>query len=120
MHHCEHVAIANLEHRPECNHRAYLDRDDHWNGWICPYFEKSEIERMTALLPEFDDGLVYASEAIRSPRRTAQIILAFPGADVDTMHLYPIGTRFRTWVIVEGLSPAAGLPDDRKQTGAIE
>ena len=53
------VAIADLESRHECIHRAYLNSEETWNGWACPYFEKPEVERMSAWLPEFDDSLVY-------------------------------------------------------------
>lgn len=52
------VAIADLEDRPECVHAAYLDPAEEWNGWACPYFERAEVERMAAWLPEFDDSLV--------------------------------------------------------------
>ena len=43
-----HVAISDLESRPECVHRAYLNPDDTWNGRACPYFEKPEVECMSA------------------------------------------------------------------------
>lgn len=48
------VAISDLESHPECVHRAYLNSDDTWNGWACPYFEKPEVERMTEWRKEHD------------------------------------------------------------------
>lgn len=56
------VVIADLEDRPECVHRAFLDPTEAWNGWTRLYFERTEVERMAAWLPEFDDSLVYDEE----------------------------------------------------------
>ena len=49
------VAIAALEDRFEGVHPAYLDPTEDWNGRACPYFERAEVERMAAWLPEYDD-----------------------------------------------------------------
>ncbi len=102
-----HVAIADLESHPGYVHRAYLDPEDTWNGWACPYFEKYEVERMAAWLPEFDDGLVY-DEAADTFTTTydPDAPESFTGTDIDGMHLYPIGSGSWTWLIVE--EPTSG------------
>ncbi len=98
------VTIADLESRPGCAHRAYLDPEEEGNGWACPYFEKSEVERMAAWLPEFDDGLVYSAEDDTfTTTYDPDLPEAFKGEDVDGTHLYPIGA----WVIVDGESTPA-------------
>nr|WP_314784091.1 hypothetical protein [Olsenella uli] len=107
------VAISDLESRPECIHRASLDPEDTWNGWACPYFEKPEAERMSAWLPELDDGLVYdvATDTFTTtydPEATE----SFTGTDIDGMHLYPIGNGSWTWVIVDSDMPAPESPDN--------
>lgn len=96
------VAIADLEDRPECVHRAYLDPAEEWNGWARPYFERAEVERMAAWLPEFDDSLVYDEEA-DAFRTTydSDLTETFPGTDIDGRHLYPIGAGSWTWVMVD-------------------
>lgn len=82
------VEISDLESRPECVHRAYLDPEEEWNGWACPYFEKSEIGRMTAWLPKFDDGPEY-DEATDTFVTTydPDAPEPFAGIDIDVMHL---------------------------------
>lgn len=97
------VAISNPESRPECVHRAYLNPDDTWNSWACPYFEKSEVERMAAWLPEYDDSLVF-DEATDTFVTTydPDTPESFAGIDIDGVHLYPIGNGSWTWSIVEG------------------
>lgn len=111
------VAIADLEPRSECAHRAYLDPKEEWNGWACPYFEKSEVERMAAWLPEFDDGLVYSAEDDTfTTTYDPDLPEVFKGEDVDGMHLYPIGAGSWIWVIVDGESTPA--PEDG--TAAVE
>lgn len=96
------VAISDPESRPECAHRAYLNSNDAWNGWACPYFEKSEVERMVAWLPEFDDSLVF-DEATDTFTTTydPDAPESFAGIDIDGMHLYPIGNGSWTWSIVK-------------------
>lgn len=108
-----HVAIADLESRPECIHRAYLDHEDEWNGWACPYFEKSEVECMSAWLPEFDDGLVY-DEATDTSTTTydPDAPESFTGTDIDGMHLYPIGNGSWAWSIVDGSTEEPESPKD--------
>ena len=102
-----HVAIADLEPRPECVHRAYLDPEDTWNGWTCPYFEKSEVERMAAWLPEFDDDLKYDDVTDTfTTTHDADAPESFAGTIVDGMHLYPIVNGSWTRSIVE--EPASG------------
>ena len=116
-----HVAIADLEGRPECVHRAYLDPDDTWNGWACPYFEKAEAERMNEWLPELDDGLDYSADTDAfTTRYDPDAIETFTGTDIDGMHLYPIGYGSWTWSIVEG-KPATTQEstDNGEQVGVI-
>ena len=113
------VAIADLESRPECAHRAYLDPEEEWNGWACPYFEKSEVERMAAWLLEFDDGLVYSTEDDTfTTTYDPDLPEAFKGEDVDGMHLYPIGAGSWIWVIVDGESTPAS-EDSAAASGTI-
>lgn len=98
-----HVAIADLEERSECVHRAYLDPEETWNGWAYPYFKKSEIERMAAWLPEFDDSLVFdATSDTFTTTYDPDAPESFVGIDINGMHLYPIGNGSWTWSIVEG------------------
>lgn len=96
------VAVADMEEREECIHQAYLDPDEKWNGWACPYFEEEEVEQMSEWLPEFDDSLVYVEDedayvSTYDPARPE----SFEGCDIDGMHLYPIGYGSWTWVIVD-------------------
>ncbi|WP_343006045.1 MULTISPECIES: hypothetical protein [unclassified Collinsella] len=113
------VAIADLESRPECAHRAYLDPEEEWNGWACPYFEKSEVERMAAWLLEFDDGLVYSTEDDTfTTTYDPDLPEAFKGEDVGGMHLYPIGAGSWIWVIVDGESTPAS-EDSAAASGTI-
>ena len=96
------VAIADLEDRPECVHAAYLDPAEEWDEWACPYFERAEVERMAAWLPEFDDSLVYDEESDAfSTTYDPDLTETFPGTDIDGRHLYPIGAGSWTWVIVD-------------------
>ena len=96
------VAIADHEDRPECGHSAYLDPAEDWNGWACPYFERAEVERMAAWLPEFDDSLVYdeESDAFRTTY-DPDLVETFSGTDIDGRRLYPIGAGSWTWIIVD-------------------
>ena len=97
------VAISDLESRPECVHRAYIDPEDTWNGWACPYFEKPEVERMAAWLHDFDDSLVFDETADTfTTTYDPDAPESFAGIDIDGMHLYPIGNGSWIWTIVEG------------------
>lgn len=40
------VAIVDLESRPVCVYRDYIDPEEERNGGTCLYFEKPEVERM--------------------------------------------------------------------------
>lgn len=96
------VAIADMGDRPECVHRAYLDPDEDWNGWMRPWFTKDEVERMGTWLPEFDDGLVYdAEEDTFTTTYDPDMPEVYQGADVDGMHLYPVGSGSWMWELVE-------------------
>lgn len=96
------VAIFDLESRPECVHRAYLDPEETWNGWACPSLEKPEVERMAVWLPDFDDGLVF-DETTDTFTTTydPDASESFAGTEIDGMHLYPIGNGSWTWTTVE-------------------
>lgn len=113
MHAWHTVAISDLESRPECIHRAYLDPKDTWNGWACPYFDKTKVKRMVAWLSEFDDGLVYdeTTDAFTTTY-DPDAPESFMGTDIDGMHLYPIGNGSWTWSIVEDGASAPDLPDN--------
>ena len=102
-----HVAIADLESHPNRVHRAYLNPMNTRNGRACRYFEKSEVERISAWLPEFNDALVH-DEATDTFTTTydAGAPESFAGTDVDDIHLYPIGNGSRTRSIVE--EPTSG------------
>lgn len=96
------VAIADLESRPECVHRAYLDPENEWNGWACPYFKKPEVERMAEWLSEFEDSLVY--DEVTDTFITTydpDAPESFSGTDINGMHFYPIGNGSWTWSILE-------------------
>lgn len=96
------VAIAGLENRPECTHRALLDPDERWNGWVCPYFEKSEAMAMNAWLPVFDDRLMYSSTADSfTTSYDEECPEIFHATDIDGQKLYPIGDSSWTWVMVD-------------------
>ena len=81
---------------------TYLDPEDTWNGWAYPNFEKVEVERMAAWLPEFGDGLMYdgATDTFTTTY-DPDALETFTGIDIDGMHLYPIGNSSWTWSIVE-------------------
>ncbi|WP_052445206.1 hypothetical protein [Collinsella bouchesdurhonensis] len=107
-----HIAISDLESRHECVRRAYLNSDDTRNGWACPHFEKSEVKRMVAWFPEFDDSLVFdkttdAFTATYDPDAPE----SFTDIEIDGMHLYPIGNESWTWSIVEGNAPDSVSPE---------
>lgn len=109
------VAIADIESRPECVHCAYLDPEEEWNGWACPYFERSEVERMAAWLPEFDESLVYdeATDAFTTTY-DPDAPESFTGTDIDGMHLYPIGNGSWTWAIIDSSAEGLVSPEDSK------
>lgn len=115
------VAITDFEDRPDCIHRAYLDPEDTWNGWACPYFEKAEAERMNEWLPEFDDGLDYSPDTDAfTTRYDPDAIETFAGTDIDGMHLYPIGNGSWTWSIVEDEPDSAQeSPDDGEKVSVV-
>lgn len=102
MYEWHNVAIADLENRRECIHCALLDPDERWNGWVCPYFEKSEAMAMNAWLSEFDDELVYSSTA-DSFTTTYDVDCpeVFHAIDINGMKLYPIGNGSWTWIMVD-------------------
>ena len=108
MHTWHLVAMADLEDRPECVHRAYLDPEETWNGWVCPYFEKEEAERMNDWPPDLDDGLDYDAETDAfATRYDQEATETFVGIDIDGMYLYPIGNGSWTWAIVSAKTSEA-------------
>lgn len=96
------VAIAGMEGLPECIHRAYLDPAIEWNGWACPFFEKSEVLRMNVWLTTLDDGLEYSSDndsfATTYDSDNREV---FAASEIDGMKLYPVGYGSWTWCIVD-------------------
>lgn len=109
------VAISDLETRPECVHRAYLDPEEEWSGWAYPYFEKHEVERMAAWLPEFDDGLEY--DEVTDTYTTTydpDALESFTGTDIDGMHFYPFGNGSWTWAIIDSSTERPVSPEDSK------
>lgn len=84
-----------------CTHEAYVE-DEHWNGWECPWFTKSEVENMTAWVEKLGETIEY------DPVHDAYVVTVdecmqevFPGKDIDGMRLYPIGNGSWTWEEVE-------------------
>lgn len=80
-------------------HRAYMDPDERWNGWACPWFTFEEAVLMNAWLPEIDgEVLRYDSkEDAFSCMEDGEETEAFRGEEVDGMHLYPIGRGIWIW-----------------------
>lgn len=115
MHAWHNVAIADLESRPECVHRAYPDLEEERNGWACSYFEKQEVERVAAWLLEFDDGLEY-DETTDTYNTTydPDAPESFTGADIDGIHPYPIGNGSWAWTIVGDSAEESASPKDSK------
>ena len=102
MHEWRNAAIADLENRPECIHRALLDPDERWNRWVCPYFEKLEARAMNVWLSEFDDGLVYSSTADSfTTSYDEDCPEVFHAADINGLKLYPIGNGSWAWIMVD-------------------
>lgn len=101
MHAWMYVAIDGLQDRPECVHRAYVDCDQDWNGWTCPYFKPHEVDRMQAWLPEFGDSFEY--DPVQDAYCTTYdptCVERFTGIDVEGKHLYPIGLGSWCWRVV--------------------
>lgn len=79
-----------------------LNPEETWNGWACPYFERSEAERMNNWLPNLDNGLGYnpTTDAFTT-RYDPDAIETFKGIDINDLHLYPIGNGSWMWSIVK-------------------
>ena len=81
-------------------HRAYLDPDESWNGYACPWFERDEALKMNDWL--FDEELVFDEETDTFLCMDGdEVIEAFRGEDVDGMPLYPIGRGIWGWSLSE-------------------
>ena len=94
------VAIADLaEMGAEYIHRAYLDPNERWNGWVCPWFEKDEVMRMASWIDEmFDEGIIYDEESdMFLITDGCYVSERIKGKDIDGMHLYPVGNGGWTW-----------------------
>ena len=101
------VKIADFENRPECVHQAFMDSENEWNGWACPYFEKAEVERMNAWLPkEYGEKLVYDKEhdIFNCVGPDDSIVESFYGIDINGIRLYPIGSG--SWLWAAEMDPA--------------
>lgn len=94
------VSMTDLENNPECAHRAYVDDEKDWNGWLCPLFEKSEVARMTPWLRQSDVRLLFDDTTDKFVAIVdSEATETFGGIDIDGMHLYPIG--YGSWMWVE-------------------
>lgn len=92
------VSIDGVVDMPEAIHEAYYSDGDRWNGFVCPYFPKEEVEKMNTWLAEFGDGLAYVPDddafvTMGDP----DCIETFSGVDIDGHHLYPIGNGSWVW-----------------------
>lgn len=97
------VAISDFAGLEKYQHRAYLNPEEDWNGWACPYFKKEEAERMSSWLPELGEALSYdekADEFIIGPEDCPEDSEHFPAVDIDGKKLYPIGTHSWVWEII--------------------
>lgn len=81
---------------------AYVDPNDRWNGFACPYFRKEDVRLINDMLSEFgstehieydadNDSFVCFNESKAEIER-------FAGEDIDGMHLYPIGAGSWVWL----------------------
>ena len=78
-----------------------------------PYFEKPEVERISAWLPEFDDNLVYDETTHTfTTAYDPDAPESFTGTDIDGMHLYPIGNGSWTWLVLEGIAFGQESPEN--------
>ena len=81
---------------------AYVDEDERWNGWLCPYFMAEDIHLIQRMLDEIGEGEVIEYDE----QKDAYVIHTeyegdpqewYWGKDVDGMHLYPIGSGLWIW-----------------------
>ena len=93
------VTIADMG-APEAVHRAYVDPNDRWNGWLCPWFEFDEVESMNEWLPKTSGEILdYDGETDAFIcTNGAEDLEVFVGKDIDGMHLYPIGNGSWIWM----------------------
>lgn len=92
------VSIDGLVSTP-----AYVDDDELWNGWLCPYFKAEDIHLIQEMLDAIGEGEFIEYNADED----AYVVhVAFDedaedwyvGKDVDGMHLYPIGAGSWVWL----------------------
>lgn len=97
------VAIAGFEDVPKNVHTALLDPNDKWNGWACPYFERDEVLKMAGWLSDmFTEDLVYdAGTDTFTVYECGEAIEDACGMDIEGHHVYPLGTGWWTWLIVD-------------------
>ena len=81
-------------------HRAYLDPEERWNGWACPWFEFDEVMKMNEWLPTIqDERITYDAETDTFTVSDGyEITEEVSGKDIDGMHLYPIGNGIWIWL----------------------
>lgn len=97
------VAISDFVNDKTCQHKAYLDPKEEWNGWACPYFEKEEVERMRPWLKKLNEALTYDEandEYTVSTEDYSEDNECFKGIDINNCHLYPIGNGSWVWEMV--------------------
>lgn len=86
----------------EQSHIAYLDSDEHWNGFARPWFTMEEALKMNEWLSDFDDSIVYDEERdLFYTTYDPEYREEFVGRDIDGYHLYPIGNGSWMWMLEE-------------------
>lgn len=93
------VSIDGLVSTP-----AYVDDNDRWNGWLCPYFKAEDVHLIQEMLDLIDDDDVVEYDADEDAFVVRDVVDGdeewYYGKDVDGMHLYPIGAG--CWIWMEG------------------
>ena len=95
---------------------AYLDENERWNGWACPYFRAKDARLIQKMLDIIGEGetITYDEDedayVIRTPCDEDYEEGGeewYKGEDVDGMHLYPIGAGCWIWY-EDGRDPIEG------------
>lgn len=81
---------------------AYVDQNNRWNGFACPYFRKKDVRLINDALKEFGstEHLEYDANGdyFSCIDEDEGEIERFAGEDIDGMHLYPIGAGSWVWL----------------------
>lgn len=101
-------AVFCLDSHPGTTFRGYA-KGDTWNGWACPYFEKTVAEQIAEHYSELhrydheeeywaeyvseEDAFAFHDDQDEEPRK-------FGAIDTGEEKLYPIGAYCWTWVEV--------------------